>query len=137
LADVNGDSKLDVLVTNFSVKFEQQSFGTVGVLLNKYLSPTSTTINSAPNPSVSGQSVTLTASVVSKGIVAPTGTVEFRNGTKSLGSAKLSGAVATLKTANFPLGTLSLTAVYKGDTNSAKSTSAVLLQVVNPAAAKR
>jgi hypothetical protein len=137
LADVNGDGKPDVLVTNYFAKFEKLSFGTVGVLLNKFLSPTSTTINSAPNPSVSGQSVTLTASVVSKGVVAPTGTVEFKNGTKSLGSAMLSGGVATFKTTKLPVGTLSLAAAYRGDKNSVKSTSGVLLQVVNPAAEKR
>jgi Big-like domain-containing protein len=44
----------------------------------------------------------------------------------------LSGGVATLTKKNLPVGSLSITAVYKGDTESSGSTSTVLIQVVNP-----
>jgi hypothetical protein len=45
--------------------------------------------------------------------------------------------VATLTKSKLPLGTLSLTAKYQGDTNSAQSTSPVLVQVVNSPAGVR
>ena len=52
-----------------------------------------TTVASAPNPSVFGQSVTLTATVAAAGAAAgvPSGTVEFFDGAASLGTAPAHG----------------------------------------------
>jgi Big-like domain-containing protein len=78
----------------------------------------------------------LTATVTSVGPTVPTGRVIFKNGGTTVGSAALSGGVARLNRNNLPVGTLSITATYNGDTQSAKSTSLVLIQVVNPASTK-
>jgi len=92
-----------------------------------------TTLTSAPNPSIFGETVTLTAQVTSNAPGTPTGTVIFKNGASKVGSAALNAGVAVFSTSKLPVGTLSLTAIYNGDSSSAKSTSSVLIQVVNTA----
>ena len=96
---------------------------------------TSTALASSLNPSTYGQAVGLTATVSSAGPT-PTGTVTFRNGSASLGSATLSGGVAKITTSKLPAGTLTLTATYGGNTANAKSVSSGLTQVVNQANSK-
>ena len=95
-------------------------------------STTTTLAAATPNPSQSGQVVTLTANVAvnSPGAGTPTGSVQFFNGTTSLGTATLSNGVATLSTTALTAGTLSLTAQYQGDTHFASSTSAAVAQTV-------
>jgi hypothetical protein len=131
LADVNGDGKLDVLVANWRSKIIRLD-GNVAVLLGTALFHSVTSLTSSLNPSNHGQAVTLTATVASPGPILPTGKVKFMNDAKSIGSATLSGGVATLTTKKLPVGTLSIIATYQGDSQSAKSTSSVLIQVVNP-----
>jgi hypothetical protein len=132
VADVNGDGKPDLIVAinNFN---NELNLGGIGVLLNNTFWTSTTTLASRPNPSVVGQAVTFTATVVSEGSIESTGKVVFKNGGTQIGSATLSGGVATLTKKNLPIGSLSITATYKGDTQSAMSTSPVLIQVVNPA----
>ena len=85
-----------------------------------------------PVSPVTGQSVTLTATVaaVSPGVGTPTGTVDFMDqtssGSSSLGSEMLSNGVATISTTLIPSGDNSITAVYSGDTNFAGATSSAL-----------
>jgi len=129
VGDVNGDGKPDLLVAIYQLS--NFSSGGVGVLLNNTFWPTTTALASGPNPSVQGQRVTLTATLTTVGSIAPTGRVVFRNGAVILGSTALVGGIATLSKTNLPIGTLSLTATYQGDMNSAKSTSPVSIQVVN------
>jgi len=132
VADVNGDGKPDLLVGAGSAG------SGVGVLLNNTFWKTATTLSSSPNPSIQGQKVTLVATITTQGWIAPTGKVVFENGSHWLGSAPLVGGIATLSKTNLPVGTLSLTARYQGDLNSAKSTSPVVIQVVTaPAATTR
>ena len=64
--------------------------------------PTSVTISSSPDPSTYRQMVTLTAEVTSSATA--TGTVTFYRGSTSLGTATLSGNVATLSLASLPVG---------------------------------
>jgi autotransporter-associated beta strand protein len=96
---------------------------------------TTTVLTSSPNPSSLGQLVIFTATV--SGVVAgtgtATGTVSFRDGTMTLGTATLSGGRATFSTSSL-IGpsSHSITAVYSGDSNFAGSTSAVLMQTVVP-----
>ena len=95
---------------------------------------TSTALSSSANPSVYGQSVTLSATVTaaSPGSGVPTGTVTFKNGSSTLGTGNLNaGGVATLSTSGLPVGPNSITAVYGGSTNFMGSTSAALSQTVN------
>jgi len=99
--------------------------------------PTTTALTSTPNPSVSGQSVTYTATVkVSAGTGAPTGQVSFYDGTTLLGTGALNGAstdAATFSTGFAVFGTSSITATYAGSASFTASTSPVLTQTVHPA----
>jgi len=104
------------------------SSGEVAQVVSKY--STATTLTSSPNPSEHGQAVTFTAKVRSTGPETPTGKVWFMDGIFGIGSATLSGGVATLTKTKLAVGTHPITAQYLGDDASAKSTSSVLDQVV-------
>jgi hypothetical protein len=97
---------------------------------------TKATVVSSHNPSVFGQSVTFTATVVAgaPGTGTPTGTVTFKNGAAVLGTRTLSGGKATFSTATLTPGAHSITVAYAGSVNFNTSTSAVLAQTVNKAA---
>jgi hypothetical protein len=76
----------------------------------------------------SGSSVTLTATVAapagsSTAIAAPTGSVQFLDGTTVLGTGAITAGMATFTGALAPGSTHSLTAVYSGDANWAGGTS--------------
>jgi len=105
------------------------STGLVNQVVELY--STTTTLTCSPNPSSSGQVVTMTATVKSTGPVTPTGKVAFSDGTKVIGTGTLSAGVATLTKSNLAPGTHPITAKFKGDANSAASTSSVVNQVVN------
>ncbi|WP_244884921.1 Ig-like domain repeat protein [Singulisphaera acidiphila] len=95
---------------------------------------TLTTLDASPNPSVFGQTVTLTATVaVSTGSGTPTGLVEFFSGSTSLGTATLNGGVATLETSALAVGNNVITAQYQGDPNFVASTSPEVAETVNEA----
>jgi hypothetical protein len=106
------------------------SSGTVTQVVTLY--PTTTSVVSEPNPATFGQTVQLSATVSSSAPGGSTGTVKFLNGTTNLGTATLSGGVAVLSTAKLPSGSLTITATYGGDSQSATS-SGTTSQVVNPA----
>jgi Big-like domain-containing protein/VCBS repeat protein len=99
--------------------YHKASSGIVKELVTLYSS--TTTLSSSPNPSTSGQAVTLTATVSSGAAGGPTGTVTFKNGATALGTKKLIGGTAILTTTKLPVGTLTLTANYNGDAQSTKS----------------
>ena len=92
-----------------------------------------TTVASALNPSVFGQSVTFTGTVT--GVAGtPTGTVTFKDGATTLGTGTLNGSgQATFATASLSGGTHAITAVYAGDGTYVGSTSTALTQTVNKA----
>ena len=98
--------------------------------LGEYLGITTTTLASNANPSVYGQSVTLTATVTPG---AATGTVTFKDGATTLGTGTLSGGTATYSTSALSVAGHSLTAVYGGDATYRTSTSSTLTQTVNAA----
>ncbi len=100
--------------------------------LTQAINKNSTTISlsSSPNPAVLKQAIVFTATVISAG-PSPTGTVTFKNGTTTLGSAALNGGVATFSKSTLPTGSYSITATYKGDSASLTSTSVAVTQVVN------
>jgi sugar lactone lactonase YvrE len=77
----------------------------------------------------SGSSVTFTATVTSSAGT-PTGSVSFYDGTTLLGTGTLAAGIATYTTLNLPVGALSITAVYSGDTNFSILTSAGLTETV-------
>jgi hypothetical protein len=79
---------------------------------------------------VPGQSVTFTATVTSGFTGTPTGTVNFLNGTTSLGSPAIGAGAASVTVSTLAAGSDSITATYGGDTNFVTSTSSVLTQQV-------
>ena len=91
----------------------------------------SVALTSSANPSAFGQSVIFTATVSP---ASATGTVQFLDGTTSLGSAALAGGSAALTMSTLAVGAHSITAVYGGDANDVARTSAILAQTVNKAA---
>jgi hypothetical protein len=103
---------------------------------------TTLAMGSSPNPSVTGESVTLTAtlSVTAPGAGPPAGaaygsTVSFYNGATLLGTASVdSSGVATLTTVFNAIGTYVLHAEFAGDANYAASISPTVNHVVNQAA---
>jgi hypothetical protein len=96
---------------------------------------TKTLLNASPNPSTLNQSVTLTAtvSVVAPGTGTPTGTITFKDGTTTLGTAALANGAAALAVSSLSLGSHSLTAAYGGAINFLASTSTTAMQTVNSA----
>lgn len=100
------------------------------------LASTTTIVSANNNPQLAGQEVTFTATVTSGSAGTPTGTVAFYDGTTELGTGTLtSSAAATYQTSSLAAGSHSITAVYSGDANFAGSTSAALVETINPAAA--
>ena len=101
---------------------------------------TTTTVAATPSTTVYGQSVTFTATVAISGPGGgtPTGKVTFKDGTKVLGTGKLSTkngvTTATFSTSTLALGSHSITAVYAGDTDDLTSTSAALSFTVGQSA---
>src|SRR5205823_12300444 len=102
-----------------------------------------TTLASGKNPSCSGQNVTFTATVSKQGGSGsgnPTGTVTFKDGATTIGSASLIGigsntSTGALTTASLiTVGTHSITAVYGGDGTYSASTSAALTQIIDGSA---
>jgi uncharacterized protein (TIGR03437 family) len=88
---------------------------------------TVTNITSSVNPSVVGQSVTLTATV---NPAAATGTVTFSDGA-AIGIGTLTAGMATFSTSAMAGGTHSITARYGGNGQYAGSASSVLTQTVS------
>jgi hypothetical protein len=110
--------------------------GAFSQVVNKATSTTA--LSSSANPSVSGASVTFTASATG---FSPTGSVNFTDGGTSIsgcsavalaGSGNTRSAACT--TSTLGVGTHSILANYGGDANNTASNSSTLSQVVNSAA---
>ncbi len=95
---------------------------------------TSSSVASSLNPSVYGQPVTFTATVVDNSSTGtPTGTVTFKSGTATLGTRTLSGGMASFSSSTLTAGTKSITVTYNGDSKYAASTSTAVAQVITKA----
>ena len=94
---------------------------------------TSLAVSSSANPSVLGQSVTLTATVhPSSGSSVPTGTVTFQDGTTTLGTASLnSSGSATLTASSLAIAAHPITATYSGDSSFFGTSSGTLTENVS------
>jgi hypothetical protein len=98
-------------------------------------SATGTTVVSSGDPMVYGQVVTFTATVsaIAPATGTPTGRVTFLDGSVVLGTAPLSGGVATIATSALDAGDHLITVSYSGDAVFAPSDSSVLTESVTPA----
>ncbi len=96
------------------------------------ISATSTAVASSANPSVFGQTITLTATVNSNppGSGAPTGTVTFNDGSTVLGTETIANGQASFTTSSFSVGSHSITASYSGD-STFQASAGMLTQTVN------
>jgi MBG domain (YGX type)/Bacterial Ig-like domain (group 3) len=108
------------------------------VLLDSNQSTVALTSSTVNDTAVYGQTVTFTAAISPNptGVLAPTGTVTFYDGSKSLGQGIVSNGMATYTTTagQLPAGlSQSITAVYSGD-NNYTGNSAALTEVVGKAA---
>jgi hypothetical protein len=111
--------------------FNGSTSSTVTQTVNK--DGSTTTVTSSLNPSVSGQAVTFTATVVANapGTAIPTGTVTFKDKNKTLGTGSLNAAgQASLTTSTLSVGTHQITAVYAASSGFLTSTSTTLIQTV-------
>ena len=101
-----------------------------------YPNGTSVTLSASTTTPLTGQPVTLTATVLptSPSLVSPTGIVTFYDGYSELGTADLSGsggtATAVITTASLVTGFHSVTAVYGGDAGFTGSSSRTLTSAV-------
>ena len=94
------------------------------------VNPTTMSLASSVNPSVTGQTVAFTATVSNRGAGALTGPVTFLDGATTLCSnVNLSGGIATCSTSTLTLGQHTITANYAGDANN-EANSASLTQTV-------
>jgi len=124
VGDFNGDGAPDVAFLN----------GGVVVLLNTR--GTAASLTSSPNPSSVGEEVTFTAdvhrTVMGSQILAGkmTGTVTFRDGTKTLGSVPWLSHINTFTTSSLSKGMHTITATYSGDSNFNPVTSQPLTQTM-------
>ena len=91
----------------------------------------SVTLTAAPNPSVFGKAVILTAAVTPS---AATGKVTFYGGVTVLGTSTLASGAASLSTILLPAGSGKLKAYYGGDSSHLASASNVVAQGVNAVA---
>lgn len=99
------------------------------------LTPTTTVLTAAPNPSAYGATVTLTATVQAGGQPVTSGSVQFSDGATPLGGPVTVGSdgTATLTTSALGVGVHGLTAAYGGTDTLGASTGSVD-QVVTKAA---
>jgi len=96
------------------------------------LATTSTVMTATPSPATYGTTVTLTAAVTGNGAT-PTGTITFKDGAITLGTASLNGVgIASIATSTLAVGSHTLTAAYSGDSLDNSSTSNTVTLSVLP-----
>ncbi len=96
-----------------------------------------TALGTSPNPSIFGQTVTVTAMVTQfgGGSAIPSGSVSFSDGSTILGTSQLDNTgKATFAISSLSAGTHSITAAYAGDGSFQPSTSGATTQTVTKSA---
>ena len=115
---------------NGSIQLDSSS-GNYSQTVNSTLNATTTVISGSPNPSVTNQSITFTATVTrSGGTATPSGNVVFRDGATAFSTNTLSGsgdsAAAAAHTSALTIGSHTIAAEYAGDSNFTSSTNSVV-----------
>ncbi len=118
-----GDGTVKQLNAADAVSIGKITTGGTGMNIVYTNSPSGIAFSASPNPSMAGQSVTLSAAVSPAGA---TGSVSFLDGASSLGSVNLSAGVATMTLSTLGAGIHSLAAFYSGDTNYDPNVSAAI-----------
>jgi len=89
------------------------------------------TLTCAPNPTSFGTNVTCTDTIASLGGIS-TGTVNFNDGSNTLGTAPLNNGVAAFSTSTLTVGTHPIVAVFPGSSQSTGVTSNVFDELILP-----
>ncbi len=131
IADVNGDGRPDLVITNEEASEGDYNNGSVAVLLNTTSYTTKTALTSSPNPAQVNQTVAFTATITSNP-PAPNGeVVTFYNGKTELGTGATANGVASLTTSFSKAGKYTIKSTYPGDAFR-KASHGTVKQVVNP-----
>jgi sugar lactone lactonase YvrE len=96
------------------------------------IATTTVALTTSLTPAGLGSQIVFKAAVSGNG-GQPTGSVQFFDGTTSLGSANLASGSASLSVGTLTLGTHTITAVYSGDTLDGSATSTPLSEVIQQA----
>jgi hypothetical protein len=128
-ADLTGHHRADLIVTECPVNGCGNGDLRIGLLLHVGSVATNTLVISSLNPSVFGQTVTLTATVSSSS-GKPSGTVEFFDNSLLLGTGTLANGSTSISLASLGAASHSITAVYQGSLKFNSSISQPLDQVV-------
>jgi hypothetical protein len=117
LADIDGDGKLDVALTDACTSSTNCSTGDVSIFLNNFMAVTTTKVTSSVSPAVIDQSVTFTATVGSSTSLPPKGSpVSFTAGANVIGTSLTDGnGVASVTTSFAAAGSYKVQASYGGD----------------------
>lgn len=91
---------------------------------------TTIVLTSGPNPATPGSLVTFTATLTSSIGAVPTGTVSFKKGGTTIGTAPIDASGVATLTTSLSVGRHNIRAQYDGDASNGKSTSNVVAQVV-------
>jgi Bacterial Ig-like domain (group 3)/FG-GAP-like repeat len=116
VANVNGDTKLDILVSNVCFSSSDCSHGNVGVLLNIFKAGVTVQVASSLNPAYINQPFDLTA-IINSPVPIPDGSpVNFFYSGNLIGSGTTTGGIATATGISFPVyGPHTIAAKYAGD----------------------
>ncbi len=99
-----------------------------GSVVITYALPVTATLVSSNSTPTYGDSITLTATVSNSAV---TGTVTFKDGATTIGTASPTSGVATFSTSSLAVGTHSLSAVYGGDSNYGAATTSSMTVTVS------
>jgi sugar lactone lactonase YvrE len=121
-------------IHNITAKFagDTSNKGSTSPVLVQTITKAAATVLGGSNPTTItvGQSVTLTATVVSPNGPAPTGTITFKNGATTLGGGQIDSAgTFSLPTTGLTPGNDTVTAVYSGDDYTAGGTGNTMVTV--------
>lgn len=92
------------------------------------MAPTSLVLTSSTNPSVTGASITLTATIDP---AVATGSIALQDGTMTIATSSLGHGSGTFITNSLTAGSHSLTVAYAGNTSYEPSISNTVTQIVN------
>jgi hypothetical protein len=98
-----------------------------GIVINVTTVVSAISLTSSKATTSPGESVTFTATVSGQ---SPSGSVQFKDGSTSLGSAPINAGIATFSTTALSTGSHSITAAYSGDAYNSASISAAITQTV-------
>lgn len=114
--------------------FNPSKSNVVSLVVNSAVVATTTRLVASSLSTTQNSPVTFTATVsAASGSNAPTGTVNFYNGTAVIRTAQLVSGTATLNTSSLPVGSDAITASYAGTSSFNPSSSSVVSITVSPA----